>query len=345
MTDQRSASARQRGVPWRLAIPAEVRCEYTGTRQGDYYTDLEAFLHAELAFPDRFWQATGFRPPLALAVPMSAYEGVAALGGGLVFPAEHQPMIQSQGRILPTPESVDALRAPDPWQLPRFQAHVATWRALRDRQPGLDIELGAGQEGPVTTAVLLRGLDFFGDCLLDPPRAHRLLSISTDTFIAFVAAAGRATGAGPGGEVLIADDHAGNLSPALWPEFVLPYYERIYAQLGATRRTMHTELVRPAHLPLLRQLHLDHVNFGEDQHLAVRDVVGALDVPFDWHLRTVADMLQGTPERIHAAYRQAVADGAPEMAAELTVGTPVENIRAFVDVAREHEPPGSEPGP
>jgi uroporphyrinogen-III decarboxylase len=40
---------------------------------------------------------------------------------------------------------------------------------------------------------------------------------------------------------------------------------------------------------------------------------------------------------IQATYRQAVADGAPEMVCELTVGTPVENIRAFIEVAEEYE--------
>jgi len=320
-------------IPWRIAIPAEVRCEYAGTLQGDYYTHIETTLHTERVYPDRFEQATGYRPPTGLSVPVTAYEGVAALGGELLFPAEHQPMIRNQGRILRTPEQVDALQAPDPYQCEWFQMHVETWRALRRRYPDRHVGLSAGQEGPVTTAVLLRGTDFFTDCVLDPSRAHRLLSVCTDTYIAFVHAVRECTGAPQGGAVGIADDHAGNISPAMWPEFVLPYYEQIYDRLGATRRSVHTEQVRRAHLPLLRQLHLDHVNFGENQYLTVRDVVQALDVPFDWHVKTVSEMLQGTPAGIQAAYRQAVIDGAPEMVCELTVGTPVENIHAFIQVA------------
>ena len=65
----------------------------------------------------------------------------------------------------------------------------------------------------------------------------------------------------------------------------------------------------------------------------------------DWHIKTVSEMLQGTPERIRAAYRQAVEDGAPEMTAELTVGTPPENICAFIEVAREFAgQPTGDPG-
>jgi uroporphyrinogen-III decarboxylase len=323
-------------IPWRIAVPAEVRCEYVGTAQGDYYTDLDTYLYTEREFPALFEGATGYHPPYSLGVPVPAYEGVAALGGELLFPARHQPMIREQGHILQTPEVVDALQVPDPWQCERFRRHVEAWRALRRRFPGQSIGLSPGQEGPVTTAVLLRGTDFFADCVLDPPRALRLLSICTDTYIAFVRAVREVIGASSTGGVGIADDHAGNLSPEMWPTFVLPFYECIYEQLGATRRSMHTELVRRAHLPLLRSLRLDHINFGENQYLGVRDVVELLDVPFDWHIKTVPGMLQGTPQQIQAAYRQAVADGAPEMVCELTVGTPVENIWAFIEVAGEY---------
>jgi uroporphyrinogen-III decarboxylase len=325
----------KKSIPWRIAIPAEVRCEYAGTLQGDYYTNLETYLYTERAFPDRFEQATGYRPPSDLGVPMTAYEGVAALGGELLFPAEHQPMIRNQGRIVQTPQQIEALQVPDPRQSPRFQRHVETWHVLRERYPGQRVGLSAGQEGPVTTAVLLRGTDFFIDCVLDPPRAHRLLQACTETYVAFVRAVREVTHAPQGGGLGIADDHAGNLSPAMWPEYVLPYYAQIYEQLGTTRRSMHTELVRTGHLPLLKQLDLDHINYGENQYLGVRDVVEGLGVPFDWHIKTVPQMLQGTPAQIQAAYHQAVADGAPEMICELTVGTPVENIRAFIKVAQE----------
>jgi len=287
-------------------------------------------------YPDLFEQATGYRPSPALQVPVSAYEGVAALGGKLVFPAVHQPMIRDQGHILQSPEDIDALAVPDPWHVERFRTHFEVWRHLQDRFPDQAVGLSAGQEGPVTTAVLLRGSGFFEDCLLDPRRAHRLLSVCTDTYIAFAQAVQEVTCAPAGGGVGICDDHAGNLSPSMWSEFVLPYYERIYTGLRAASRSMHTELVRREHLHLLGRLDLDHINFGENQYISVRDVVEELDVPFDWHIKTVSQMLQGTPRSIDAAYRQAVSDGAPEMSCELAVGTPPENVRAYVAVAQEY---------
>ena len=50
-------------IPWRLAIPAEVRCEYASGTQEAYYTDIEAYLYTERVFPDLFEKATLFYQP------------------------------------------------------------------------------------------------------------------------------------------------------------------------------------------------------------------------------------------------------------------------------------------
>lgn len=328
-------SAKRRYITASLSIPAEVQCEYAGVPQGEYYTDLEKMILVCQTYPTRFAEATGYYPPCTYAPPVLAYEGVAALGGDLVFPADHQPMIRNQGRVLLTPEQVDALQVPDPWQNARFRQHVAWWQELQERFPGQAGGSLAGQEGPITTAGLLRGQAFFMDCLLDPPRAHRLLDICTETFIRWHRASDEVTGA-KRETVGIADDYAGMIRPSMWPEFVLPYYTRIIAALGPQGCHLHTELVRREHLPLLRGLPLRSINFSEDQYLRPEDVFELLPgVPFSWHILTVSEMQQGTPESIRRRFHEIVATGVNDVRCELTVNTPPENVRAFLAVARE----------
>ena len=194
----------------------------------------------------------------------------------------------------------------------------------------------AGQEGPVTTAGLLRGQEFFLDCLADPQRAHRLLDICTQTYIRFYQASDVANSISNRQTIGIADDYAGLIKPGMWPEFVLPYYQRIIAALGPQGCHMHTELVRREHLPLLRDLKLASLNFGEDQYISAQDALAALPgIPFGWHILTVAEMQQGTPDSIRRRFLELVHAGVSEIISELTVNTPLENIRAFIKIGRE----------
>ena len=120
--------------------------------------------------------------------------------------------------------------------------------------------------------------------------------------------------------------------PDKWPTYVLPYYRRIIEALGPEGCWMHSELLRREHLPLLRDLGLVEINFAEDQYLTIQDVQAELPgVPFGWHILCVSEMQQGTPDLIRRRYREIVVTGVDEGRCELTVGTPPENIRAFLE--------------
>jgi uroporphyrinogen-III decarboxylase len=320
-----------------VQIPPEVKCEYAGVPPGEYYTDLEAMVRVSEAFPAAFEAATGHKSSVSYAPAVSPYEGVAALGAELTFPRDHQAMILNQGKVLTTPEEVDTLAVPDPWASERFRLHVDRYHALKERFGDRAGGGLSGQEGPITTAGLLRGEQFFVDCVTDPDRAHRLLQISTEMFILWRQVSDEVTGASPT-VAGICDDYAGMLGPHLWGEFVIPYYRRIFDALGPKGGHIHTELVNRRHLPCFRDLNLVGVNFAEDEFLEIQDVFDELPgIPFAWHIKTCAEMLQGTPESIAQRFREIVAAGITQVNCEITVGTPPENIRAFLAMPGEYE--------
>lgn len=269
---------------------------------------------------------------------MIAYEGIAALGGEYLFQPDHQPMIANQGHILTTPEQIDALTVPDPWRNARF-LHLRAWQEeLNRRFPGETVCGLAGQEGPITSAGLLRGQQFFFDCLDDPARAHKLLDVVTEMYIIWNRASDQACGVGERKTVGIVDDYAGLLSPAMWGEFVLPYYRRIISALGPQGCYLHTELLRREHLPLLRDLHLLHLDLGDDQYLSPQDAMELLPgMDFDWHIYTIPEMQQGTPEGIRRRMFELVELGVRDIRTDLSVNTPPANIRTFVETAQELE--------
>ncbi|NPV06334.1 MAG: hypothetical protein HPY83_00050 [Anaerolineae bacterium] len=324
------------GVRWRLAVPPEVETEYVGTTLGDYYTRADVAVHTQIRARELFQSAYGVDVG-GVAVPVPAYVGVASLGAKLVLPDDHPPMVANLGRVLADRDSVLALRPAVPEASDWLQRYLAM-REEMGRILGKLPPLGAGQEGPITSAVLLRGDRFFLDVLDDPEVAHHLLGVVTQTYISFVRYARRINGQPETGNTGIADDMAGMLPPALWPEFVLPYWLRIYEELGPGRRSVHTELLRPDHLRFLRELRIDAYDPGNDQYLQVEDVIGLVGhMDVSWNLHTVRDMLDGTPATIRTTYTAAVDAGMRHMMTELCRRTPRENVAAFVEVAREHE--------
>jgi len=81
-----------------------------------------------------------------------------------------------------------------------------------------------------------------------------------------------------------------------------------------------------------------HYDPGCDQYLEVRDLVEVLpDIPFSFNLKTSQEMMLGTPPSIRARYIECVEAGAPRMMTEICRATPRENVRAFINVAREYD--------
>ena len=251
-----------------------------------------------------------------------------------MFPANHAPMITNY--IIQSEQDLQDLRCPEPGRFPLMMQYVQYFHRFRSQVDAADpVFLGHGQEGPITTAVLLRGTQFFLDLVDRPSFAHRLLDLSVEVYIRFARFAREVSGL-PGDAWELCDDHAGNIGPGMWPEFVVPYWRRIYEAMGGERR-LHSELLHQKHLKFVHELDIVHLDFGEDQHIALPEAVDTLNIPFSWHILSVQDMLQGTPDRIREKYRSCVHQGAPIMAVDIFPGTPVENIQAFVSAAREFE--------
>ena len=318
-------------------MPPEVTTEYAGTKLGEYYTDGAVMLRTQLAAREKFEEVYGVAP-IGVGSTPPAYVGVAALGAEVVFPEDDPPMVR--GYSLKEISDIDRLEIPSsyyetPDMAPYLKIYEYMVREVGDRER---VGLGVGIEGPITSAKLLRGQDFFADLYLYPKAAHKLLTIVTESIIRFMRENRRIVGGSlDSGGAGIADDFSGLISPEMFPEFVVPYHRRIYESFGDGPRGLHSELLRREHLTFLKELGITSFDPGQDQYLSAQDTLEEIDVPFTWNLFTVRDMQQGTPEHIREVYRRAVEDGAPAIMAELCRGTPPENIRAFIEVAREYE--------
>ena len=300
----------------------------------DYYLDKRAAWEINQVARRRVADLFGWQ--VGVKMPYLAYASLTALGAEIAYPPEGQPMVARP--IVNSPADLDRLPQVEDVAAAGQMPHlIDMWKYLCDRE-GKAVPLALGNEGPVTAAVLLRGSEFLADLHQDPEFAHRLLRRVSDLFIDTVRALRGILGRpGSGGEVGMADDFAGLLSPGQYREFVVPHYNRIYGSLGAERRSLHSELLRPEHLPMLAEFRLNHFDPHTDQYLTVRDLVEKMPRGMAWNWRVLTyHVVTGTPEGLRREFEGAVAEGAHDLHVYLSAPVNPDNVRAVAQIACRH---------
>ncbi len=273
----------------------------------------------------------GVKPPSPRLAGF-CYPHVSALGAEVIFSPGSEPNVHP---MLTKPEQIDDLREPDDYLAGKcVSKRLRTLEKLLKRRPDAAKGIGHLYEGPITTAALLYGQDFFMLPYDDPGRAHRLLSFSVTSAVNYA----RALKAHFGqeikpGSVSIPDDFAGMFSPSLFGEFAAPYLERLYSEQEATKRYLHSELLRIDHLPFLTDLRVDTFDPSADQYLTPQLCREHCPVLFTARVQAW-DIHDNTAEELQDMYRRYAECGPVRMSFHMKSLDQEEKIRALLDVAR-----------
>ena len=320
-----------------LSVSTEAITEVAGIPLRPFLQDPEVMARACAKADTHFSSKYGLR--VAPHVPLHGWWSLALLGIEIEWPEDAWPHPVTR---LSCAADVANLRLPQPDCFAGSELEpVVRYDQAVQRMTGNDSHLHDGMAlGPVTCARTLRGDDFFLDLYEAPEQAHRLLAFATDLHLAFQAAQRAYTGGTSPDWMHIADDFAGMISPAMWPEFVLPYWKRIFEErgvaLGCRMRMLHSELMGPAHQELaVAHLPITCIECGEDPHVTLADM-NALELEYWWHIKAL-QMLNGTPAGIRTACLEAAHAGAPMIRSQIGHRqVPHDNICAFLDVKREY---------
>jgi len=300
----------------------------------DYYLDKHAAWEINRAARRKVSDLFGWQ--VEVKMPYLAYASLTALGAEITYPPDGEPMVSRP--IINSPADLDRLPHLEDVAAAGWIPHlIDMWKYLCE-QEGEAVPLSLGNEGPVTAAVLLRGSEFLMDLHEEPEFVHRVLRRVSDLFILTERTRREVLGQpASGGPVGIADDFAGLLTPPLYREFVVPYYNHIYESLGAERRSLHSELLRPVHLPMLAEFRLDHFDPHTDQHLTVRDLVEKMPAGITWNWRILTyHVVTSTPEALTREFEEAVAQGARDFHVYISAPVNPDNVRAVAQVAQAH---------
>lgn len=325
-------------IPWSVAVPPEVYAEYCGVTMREYHADPAAQMHVQLEGPRILHETYGLPLRRHLHPDFTTYLQTSVFG--LRFEVFEDGIPAPTGHPIASIEEAAELRVPeDMASAGLFPRALAFYDYMMTHAPGdVTVSFSSGTQAPWTSAVLLRGEGIFLDLIDRPELVHRFLTVLCETAIRQREFCAQVTGSDLRGAAIgFGDDYGGLLGPEHFVEFDLRYMVREAEFFAATTRTIHAELLRRPHLRLLQEHGWSFIDVGTDPHLTVRDCLEVLDIPFLVQMKSGPELLLATPEQIRATYRQMVADGAQRMMVELCRGVPPENIRAFIEVAREFE--------
>jgi len=319
------------GVRFATGLADSLLAELIGVPQMALHLDIDAMIRAAdagAAVADRL----GIDPPAPHLAGL-AYLHASTLGCEVTFPLDAlEPGIRP---CIRKPEDIDGLREPDDYLaagiVPRRLALAAE---LAARRPDASGHIGHDYEGPITTAVLMMGQTFFVLPYDDPARAHRLLEFITRSAIHYVQAL-RVRQRRPEADwVGICDDFAGIFCPETFGQFVAPYWDMLYAGLGAVHRGLHSELLREAHLPFLTQVRIGEFDPSVDPFLPPETLRRSCPIPYT--LRIWPSEVMSLPaDDLVALYRHRATFDPVSISFHLARLSEEDKIAALLKVARE----------
>ena len=320
-----------RKQPYGFGFSDTVLAEVGGVPLDALHRDVDAICRCYDRIP-ALARRLGVEPPRPRLAGF-CYPHLTTLGARVVFAEGSEPNVLP---MIHRPRDIDALRDP-----PDFLAagvvpkRLRTLEALLERRPDAAKGNGHIYEGPLTTAALLMGPAFFTLPYEDAPRAHRLLAFCVDSALNYCRAINAHFGVPdeprPRG---IPDDFAGIFGPAEFAEFVVPYWDRMYEGMQATERHLHSELLRPDHLPFLADLRIAVFDPSADQYVTPALLREQCPVPFtgriqSWHIRDL------TAAELQTMYREIASYEPVSISFYQTCLAEEDKIAALLEVARE----------
>jgi hypothetical protein len=271
--------------------------------------------------------------------PAVSYGHVNCLGSELLFP--------EGGEVAHThiygslPEGIAALQQPMDWGSQGMFPFFLEFRdRLQERFPEEKVRCCFGGEGPITTAYELRGDGFFTDLYDDPPLAQEFMRLTVDSILDFDRYCAQINDQAfpnptAGG---MCDDIASFIPPALFPTFVLPYWEQLYSGTTTGTRSAHVEDLRPEQVRFLEDIGLSHFDPSISPRLTPRILSERCRVPFTWRLESF-HLREMDEQDVEDFVFQSAVDGASGVSltlGELTANeATVPKVQAFLRAGQE----------
>lgn len=202
--------------------------------------DLHEYFHNPKACMEAQLQGLDVLDGCGNLVPdMGAVAETSALGGKVRF--DDHGFISVEPAEIEELEDILAIKPGDPYGDNYMRRALETLEYMVQNCPeGYKVNPHAIM-GPFTVGAQLRGIsDFCADTIAEPEMVEAMLDLVIETQINFMHAQEKILGE-PLHHILVCDDLSAFLSPAAYEEFILPSYEKLFAEFPNTQRWLHND--------------------------------------------------------------------------------------------------------
>lgn len=330
---------------WGAACGMPGYATLAGVRYDRVFTDLDAIVEAYRK--GRPLAEALFGPDVQMGGPAwagNSYGHVNGLGAELYFPEGSEVGLSREHMCASLDEGIALLKKDiDFRNAGLFPQYLKLWEGLKRAFPEFNLRFtGFKAEGPMTTAWILRGHDFFTDLYEQPEKAKEFLRLGVESILKYRETERAVNGLPLFGEsgAGVADDVAAMISPRMWPEFVVPNLERHYAAQTNGPRSAHIENLSVDHLRFLDELGVASYDPSVSGKLTPALIRANCSARFSWRLNAT-HYPDRSSDGIQRWVYEAVADGAPAVITNVDRSMcnekSAEKINAFCRAGREVE--------
>lgn len=322
---------------WHIAFCNVTYTGYAGVSYADYYGSPAVMLETQLAAQDYVEQRFGVGRFIRPAVDSPSCTFASYLGMPVVEPnADELAYVDTRRPLVTDPADLSGIRIGDPRTEGLMARRWGTYQYYREQ--GYEVGFGGA-----STAVITLACQVSADAVLlwlaeNPDGARALLERLMDAMEHVARFDAELRGAQFQGFSYTGDDNSGLLSPAMYREFAVPCYRRLYADNQA--RSMHSELLRAEHLRIAREeLGITSFHGAGCVNLTLakmREIMG----PSFWTQLTPQEMAELTPEGIAGRIRELAGSGCSHVQLYPGRDTPEANLQAAIEACGRECPGG-----
>ena len=295
---------------WYVGVAQTALLHVTGANQRDFFLDKEVCRYVNdlgrKGVREIFGDRVRMPGPMCAAI---SYGHMISLGAKVHFPDNSEPNIDPMFSSLS--EGIRWLKREEDFEGNKlFKQYYETYLHLKNAFPEEEVLFhGFGHQGPITTAVGLRGTDFYMDLLDEPELAKAYLELVTASTIRFCHLRSRLNGQAPVNPVegFVTDDLSSLVSPWLWPEFVVPFWDQYYRGITTGRRGIHVENLVPDHLPYLESVGIEYYDPSVSAKLSPAIIRERINIDFTWRLLAISIpnmTVDGVEQWVHDNFKQ-----------------------------------------